>query len=249
MKKKNNVFLIILVITALFTMFIFGANDDGHPDYTVFSRESGGAGLLYDTLNKMGYNVNIWYAPINANTGIHDAYVLIMPNIGSQNEIDDIIAWVKRGGQMIYLRGTFPDYLELALSEHYYENMGGFSYYHVGLGNIITGNANWVVNTRLMEDPSYGSMLAGALNSWAPNQIRFAEYYHGYGGAENTFSTLPGYIKLAAYQMVFITILVVWHFGKRFGKPIPYYEETERMGDEYVKALSRLYLKSKNLEV
>jgi hypothetical protein len=39
-------------------------------------------------------------------------------------------------------------------------------------------------------------------------------------------------------------LLLIWHVGKRFGKPVPAYEETEREENEQVRALARLYNKT-----
>jgi len=54
--------------------------------------------------------------------------------------------------------------------------------------------------------------------------------------------------QLFTYQLAIIAALIIWRLGKRFGEPIPFYEEIEREENEHIKALANLYQKSRAAE-
>ena len=92
----------------------------------------------------------------------------------------------------------------------------------------------------------YDPVLHRALDAWQADRIWFAEYYHGYRTRETLVTQLPDVVKYATAQLVLITFVMVGWLGKRFGKPVPYYEEIEREENEHIKALAKLYMIIKN---
>lgn len=243
MRPKHGWLLIIITVAAVVLLFWLGAGSENESEYTSFSSQPNGVSLLYDTLRQMQFPVAAGYTPVGAESAAKDVYLVIRPDDPSPSAmiIEDMLAWVRRGGRLIYLDNESPSLMDSALSTYASSEWGTLSHYSVGLGEVITGYAEDVVNQSLMNDSLYGSMLAYVLEAWEADHIWFAEYYHGYRVSDNFFARLPAPVKLVVYQMIILAAAYAWYKGKRFGKPVPYYEEIERGENEHIKALARLY--------
>lgn len=246
MKKGRLTFLIILLF-ALFAGITWGANRqlDGRrqPDFTMFSSTEYGVSLLYDTLRHMRYPMGVLYRPVGETVSINDVVFIIQPTNPRPNDAmaADILSWVRRGGRLIYLENSQPTIIDRVLSGEYYVPFGTFRWYRVGMGEVITGRANAVVNSSLMYNSGYGEGLAYVLSAWGPDRIYFAEYYHGFHRSQAAIRQMPVWLQLVALQIVIAALAAAWHVGKRFGWPIPLYEEVEREENEQVLTLARLY--------
>ena len=246
MKNRKSNFIVVLLL-AMFIGVAWGANrhvnDLRHPDYTSFSNRNYGVSLLHDTLQHMQHPIGILYRPIGETVSVNNAVFIIQPtNPRPNSEItENILNWVRRGGRLIYLDNRQPTVIDRALGNEYHATFGSMRIYRLGMGEVMTGRADTVVNVNLMENPIYGNGIAYILTRWNPDRIYFAEYYHGYRGATGAFRQLPLWVQLVVIQMVIGTVALVWHLGKRFGVPIPLYEEIEREENEQVLVLARLY--------
>jgi hypothetical protein len=231
-----------MLIATVFVLYRLGFGQRDGEAYSVFSAKGDGASLLYDTLKALGYPVAPSYAPADAKMNPNDAYLIINPLDFTGEDTAQIVEWAKRGGRMFFFGTEYPTALDYALSEGFsFYDIDNLTVYQVGVGEIITGYAGDVANAPLMADSYYGEVIAYILDEWDAQNVFFPEYYHGYRASENFFSTLPLIVKLCAYQLIIFAGFFMWRLGKRFGKPVPYYEETERAGDEHVRALARLY--------
>ena len=249
---KNKRFnLIVILLLVLFTGVVWVANRHvinlQHPNYTSFSNGSHGVSLLYDTLRHMQYPVGALYRPVGETVSINNAVFIIQPTNPRLNaEItENILNWVHRGGRLIYLENRQPTAMDRALENEYYTTFGSMRMYRLGMGEILTGRADTITNVNLMKDPIYGKGIAYILTRWNPEHIYFAEYYHGYRETAGTFRLLPLWLQLITVQLIISAIALIWHFGKRFGSPIPFYEEIEREENEQVLVLARLYKQAK----
>ena len=244
--KNNRLVLLVIVLFALFAGLSWGANRRiyglRHPDFTMFSNGELGLSLLYDTLQHMRFPVGTLYQPVSR-AGLNDAVFIIQPsNPRVNSEIaEDILSWVRRGGRLIYLENRQPTAIDRALAGEIYTPFGSLRWYRLGMGEIVTGRANPLVNVNLMRDYTYGQGIMYILAGWNPDRIYFAEYYHGFRRPDGTFRQLPIALQLAVFQIVIAALALVWHLGKRFGDPVPLYEETEREENEDVLVLARLY--------
>ncbi|MCL2398289.1 MAG: hypothetical protein FWC91_00920 [Defluviitaleaceae bacterium] len=250
-KNRNyNQIVIILLLVALLLGIVWGANQQSYslryPDFTSFSNGDYGVSLLFDTLNHMQYPVSTMRRPIRE-ASLNDVVLIIQPtNPGPTRAVtEDILSWVYQGGRIIYLENSIPNSIDLALSNHYASSFGGMRWYHLGMGEILTGRADLITNINLMYYPVHGEGIANALSYWNSDRILFAEYYHGFHNTPGTFSQMPVGLRLITIQLIIGGIIAAWHFGKRFGYPIPLYEELEREENEQVLVLARLYKKAR----
>ena len=247
MRKNNRLSLFIILTAALLIGIGWGANQSTaarhQPDFTTFSRGENGVSLLFDTLRHMNYPVNLMFQPVGHNVSVNNAVVIVQPTRPRINDAmaRDILEWVTRGGHLIYLENAQTTIMDRALWGEYYMEIGGMRLYPHGMGMVLAGSADSVINVNLMENPSYGENIAQILAEWNPNTVYFAEYYHGFRRERSFFSQLPVWMQLTAFQIVIAGFLLMWHMGKRFGSPVPLYEEIERKENEQIFALARLY--------
>jgi len=244
MSKHSWILLAAIVLAAAVILSIFGSNDDGAA-YVSSSRGVGGTSLLFDTLEHMGYPVAVSNRPLNSRTNTSHVYIIIQPYAPPVNiaMAEEMLSWVEEGGRLIFLQNQSTTIIDYVLDTAGFR-VGNLVLYQLGRGEVITGRAFDVTNSSMMVDASTGSMIEEALARWNPDRILFAEYYHGFHATENFIGGLPPIVRLILLQMVLTAAALILHLGKRFGKPITLYEETEREENEYLRALARLYHKS-----
>jgi hypothetical protein len=216
-----------------------GANRE--PDYTVFSTGENGAALLYDTLRHMGLPVYIGYTELDDRVSIHDVYIWMEPNSLSEKDVESALHWIERGGRLILLENGGYTELDDYFNWEEAPTFGPFTHYRYGLGDVLTGDASPFLNGNLMKQSDNGQALVACLTQWNGSRIFISEWIHGYEYDDNTWTKLPGGLKIFVCQLALLALALVWFFGKRFGKPILYYEEIEREENEYIKALANLH--------
>ncbi|MDR1531345.1 MAG: DUF4350 domain-containing protein [Clostridiales bacterium] len=251
MVKKGLAALIIAALLALLIFLIIQISDSGsnQPEYTIFNTRAHGASAFYDTLEYLGFPVDLSFFKLTENETIQHTQIILAPDSAYYNsdDLDSIMAWVAKGGRLIFLDSGFFSDIDYYLAEDYdtpMELVGGFILYKFQLGEILSGNVESVVNQNLKEDTSRAEVVAAVISAWGAEKVLFNEYYHGFQQNPTLWKVLPPVVKLAAWQLILAAAAVIWALGKRFGKPVPYYEETEREENEYLVALSRLYLKT-----
>ncbi|MCL2016056.1 MAG: hypothetical protein FWG68_07420 [Defluviitaleaceae bacterium] len=246
MKNNKLTIFLILIIPIFFivaTLTIARMTSDTHANFSSFSARETGASLLFDTLNYMQYPVAVLYSPVTPAINTDYAILIIQPSNPrpNQDSVEDILNWVRIGGRLIFLESNRNNLIEQAMGSHSFASLGTLRLYSLGMGEIITGDANAILNGHLMANAIYGERLTTILSIWNAERVYFAEYYHGYRADDNLFRQLPLWLRLVAVQLLAAAAACVWHFGKRFGSPIPLYEEIEREENEQVLVLARLY--------
>jgi len=246
--RKKYVWAIISVIVVLLAALVIhrlsNAREFGEP-YSSRSVDADGASLLFDTLHYMGYPVRRSRSPLTSATNINDAYIIIQPRnpMVSSDMADDMIEWVRQGGRLIFLQngGNIMD----ARIGSPGGSFGNLTIYEVGSGILVTGRALDIANLAMINNHYTGAAIERILDTWDASRIMFAEYYHGERDDGNMFSRLPLVVRLIFIQLILLSIVAIWYFGKRFGNAIPYYEETERGENEHLHAVVRLLMKRK----
>jgi len=235
---------VIVVLAAVIVQF-FRADSGRQPAYLASSTDVRGVSLLYDTLRHMGYPVGVSRSRLTASTSTDLAYIIIQPFYPpsfSEDEIAIKLDWVRRGGLLIFLQDP-PRRVIWPTDGYNYTQFGNLSLYEVGDGMLVTGGATDVTNRRLMYEYNMGARIHAIIDRWQPQRLMFGEYYHGPRPSQNLFAHLPPVVRLVVVQLGILAVIILWYVGKRFGNPVPYYEESEREENEHVRALARLYMK------
>jgi hypothetical protein len=235
----------VLVVVASAVFLTFNQNDS-NPSYAPFSTGETGTSLFFDTLRLMGYPVRISYTPLTRSSDTEHVYIIIQPynpHVTAETA-EEMLEWVRLGGRLIFLHNTEPTVLDRLFDDAVRREINGFNHYSAGAGAVITGRAHGLTNRRLMQDASPGYELHRFLTLWDAERIYFAAYYHGMHPPDTLFSRLPLIVRLTVIQSGIAVLFLLWHLGKRFGKPVPVYEETEREENEQVRAMARLYMKT-----
>lgn len=236
--------LIIVIIAVVIAYFL--DTGDGTP-FSVSSTGETGTSLLFDTMRHMGYPARRSYRRLTPHTDTNNVYVIIHPSAPYINEplAKFMLEWVYAGGRLVYLCGCYP---HTAFDTLLYPNgtsVGAFTLYTHGDGAVLTGDSMRVQNIFMMDNHTHGQLIQATISQWNAERefqnIFFAEYYHGFHTPENFIARMPLFMRLILAQLVILSIVGLWFFGKRFGNSVPYYEEVEREENEYVRALARLY--------
>ncbi len=254
-KRRAEIFIAIVAIILFIIMALYSAIEGSrqYPDYTVFSSKEYGASLIYDSLAIYGINVKTGYRRIDENTSIKDVYIIINPGYRYfyDSDISDIGNFVKKGGRLIlaadlYLTSRIVSRLDVTLTDvydgNYYSQMLKY-----GDGLIMTLSAEDILNGRLKDYRFTGEEIAKVLSLWDYDSAVFNEYYHGFGDdSVSMWKDLPFAYKLVVYQLLIAFVFFILSISKRFGKPIPLYEEVERTENEYIYAMANFFRSSKH---
>jgi hypothetical protein len=247
-KKPFVIIAAIIICVVLIVTWFF--NDRGGTSFSSSNTGERGASLLFDTLRHMNYPARASYRPLTRQTNTSVVYIIIQPQSPEiTNEIaNEFLDWVERGGRLILLANGnqrfAPEAAAQARAQE--QNAGEFSLYRIGNGELVIGTSSLISNRSLMHNHTHGEIVQSTISRWHSERevenIFFAEYYHGFHAPENMVGRLPLVIRLILAQAVILAVIFIWYAGKRFGNPVPYYEEVEREENEYVRALARLYM-------
>jgi hypothetical protein len=245
MSKRGKVLAALIILAAAVTILVVN-NDTNGPPFAPFSVTETGTSVFYDTLRFMGYPVSVGYTPLTRDSDTNYIYVLIQPHTPAvtKEAAEEMLDWVRRGGRLIFLHNNPPTEVDSLLAGIQRRNIHDFLYYNIGLGVVVTGRASPVTNQRLIQQPEPAVQLHEMISRWDGERIIFSAYYYGTTQPDNLFTVLPLVVRLTIIQSGIAVLYYLWHLGKRFGKPVPAYEETEREENEHVRALARLYTKT-----
>ncbi|MCL2363260.1 MAG: DUF4350 domain-containing protein [Defluviitaleaceae bacterium] len=237
--------LIAIVLGAAVFLVMRADNGDG-PPYSPFLTDEPGTSLLFDTLQHMGYPVRMSYAPLTRTRNNDHVHVIIQPfNPPVTTEMaEEMLEWVYSGGRLIFLHNNLQNEMNRLLPNDPGRMVYGLAYFYHGAGSVVTGRANPIVNRSLLDDAAGGAAVHSVLSEWGADRIYFVVYYHGFHPPETMFSSLPLVVRLVLIQLGITVLMLLWHVGKRFGRAIPAFEETEREENEQVRAVARLYMKT-----
>ena len=244
-KWGKTTILIIIVLAAAVFLVLQVDNGDG-PPYSPFLTDEPGTSLLYDTLQHMGYPVRIGYAPLTRARNTDHVHVIIQPfnpNITTEMA-QEMLAWVYGGGRLLFLHNNLLNALNQLLPDSATYTIHGLDHHRHGAGTVVIGRAQNVTNRMLVDNAAPGAAIHEIIAEWNADRVYFMVYYHGFHPTETMFSELPLVIRLILIQLGIALLMLLWHMGKRFGRAIPTYEETEREENEQVRALARLYMKT-----
>jgi len=241
-KAKKVIMPLFIVLAVALIINFLSATDEG-ADFTSFTTGERGTSLLFDIFTLMEHDVRVSYRPLGATTDLSSVYFIIQPTAPAVTEAmaREMLDWVRRGGRLLFLHNQFPTIIDMLIDEEYGHDLGDLVLFRYGYGEVATGPSYRVTNGHILHSTGTAHLISLILERWEAETIFFAEYYHGVLIRETLLGRMPVIIRLLFVQMALAGVVIVWHLGKRFGNPIPFYEETEREENEYVRALARLY--------
>lgn len=114
-----------------------------------------------------------------------------------------------------------------------------------GDGQLIVSNSpQWITNGNILT-ADHIPLVLSFLHEGKANSFLFDEYIHGGKSAAAIIKVYPKWFLLLMVQGGLLTILWLWHRGKRFGPIFIPREETVRFSDEGITALAAWYLKGR----
>lgn len=248
MKSKVSKDLILFII--LIPLFLWGAfyissrMEDRLPAYSVVNKAGTGYSVYFEALKELGYPVERTIKPIAA---YDSGSIQLAVQNGSFNVNDEEIKkWVENGGVLVYLEpevGMFNiEYGTLDKSGRALENEGTLKRYKYYKGTVISADIDGLTNRVLLKNTAGAYDLLEEIGRYPYKKLIFNESHLFAPIYEKSlWDFIPMEIKYLLYQLIIILAAVFYFGGKRFGRPIPLYEEVERTENEYLYSAASLY--------
>ncbi len=242
MKKKRSrelaTFLILIAMFLWTALYITDIRGDGQPAYSVMNRSANGYSVFYDALKEMSYSVDRSLKPLGDHEYSQVQIVAEAPafNISSDEGVKN---WISSGGMIVYLSQEPPviDYASRLPSE------GSVGRYQYGNGFILVMAPEVLLNSTLTEDYTIAYQLLQAIEEHEYSSLYFNEYYmYLLDETPSLWEYIPIAYRLLFYQLLIALAVYFYYRGKGFGRPIPLYEESERIENEYIHTASALYI-------
>jgi len=153
------------------------------------------------------------------------------------------VAWLESGGILVCFTADAipPDvYGELP------EVKGNLKTYRVNQGTVIVADASGYTNRALTKNTDDAYELFKQVEGYSPDEICFNEFYMFSDMERQTlWAYTPLEVKFVLFQLLLAFGAFLYWKGKRFGKPVPLYEEVERSENEYLHTVASLYRQAK----
>ncbi len=249
--RKDIVILIIVLVIAIgcfICLYLLAERSIGQASFSVLNKENKGVSVIFQTMNKIDYPVSIADDKILYKDN-QDVQIIIEPISFDASKLndEDIKDWVRDGGKLVYLSSHWNEiYLDYGKKQSEYicsltdtVKAVVFSYKK---GFVLIGDSSILSNKTLTFDTDGAYWILQEIDKWNYKKIEFNEYYHILRDEQSSlWKDIPQGIKLILYQIVILIIITLLYKGKRFGKPVPLYEEVEREENEYIYAVASLY--------
>lgn len=221
-------------------------NEKSFKPYTVLNKGEKGVSVIYETLKELGYTANFILTEVESQD-INSAQIVIEPKIPYKLDLgnENIKNWIKNGGVLIYLTPNWDEILFTYGTEidNYTLNEGKYAKaYSYDKGLLVIGDPEIINNKTLITNTEGAYWLITQINNLGIRNISFNEFYHYFEGHKpSLWRDIPVGIKLTIYQVIIVIAIVIYYYGKRFGKVIPLYEEVERVENEYIYSAASLF--------
>jgi hypothetical protein len=249
MKLRLNKDLIILFI--LIPLFLAGAFfisnrlEDKLPDYSVINKSRNGYSILYESLSKLDSPVERTLEAVEK----HETDTIqLIPGSGYFDiNSDEIKDWINKGGILVYLTtGNLHD-IGYGIEG---EKEGSVTLYHYGKGLLMAADGSFFTNKSLAEGTSNAYQVLKQIYRQGDKRLFFNETYLFAAPEKPTlWDFVPVEARYILYQILLIIAAFFYYKGKRFGKPIPFYEEAERSENEYLYSAANLYRAANSFDI
>lgn len=249
-KGKRN-FIIILILFPIFlwlTLTFTNDNENAFKPYSIFNNGEKGVSVIYKSLSELGYTSSLILTEVDSQD-IGTAQIVIETERPYKLDLNsgNIKNWISDGGTLIYLVPYWDSLVVNYGSEidsYASKELEEAKAYSYNKGLLIMGDPIILINKTLTNNTDGAYWLVGQLDNMGVDNISFNEYYHYFEGHKpSLWRDIPAGIKFAIYQAILVLIIVIYYYGKRFGKVVPLYEEIERTENEYIYSAASLFKK------
>lgn len=245
--KRDIVIFIIILPVFLWLSLNFAANrNNATIPYSVLNKGSKGISVMYEAMKKLNYPVKLTLERID-NSDCNSVQIVINSRLDEGFDINDksIRKWIGKGGKLVFLcekwENIEPDYGK-KIDAFYFSNNKKAAAFSYKKGDFLIGDSELLTNKTLTTDTNGAYWMLRKIDNWDYSSIDFNEFYQYSNGIKRSlWDDIPSGIKLILYQVVFLIAAVIYYKGKQFGKPVPLYEEVERMENEYIFSVASLY--------
>ncbi len=258
LKTKNSrdiwIFIVLIPIFLWLSLNFSGDRNNKSLPHSVLNKGSKGVSVMYEAMEELGYSVEMTLEKIENKDSNTVQIILTSENNTSFNINDKAVRkWVGKGGKLILLSDKWEfieaDYGKKTDAFYSLKDKQG-SEYHYGKGNFIIGDSELITNKALARDTEGAYWLLKKIEEWGTSGIEFNEFYQYLDPRERSlWRDIPRGIKFTIYQILLLIIAIIFLKGRRFGKPIPLYDEVERTENEYIYSVASLYRQAKCWEL
>ena len=241
MQQKTNkdliVFMILIPVFLVIALFIQNTSGSNIPSYSIDNKSKAGTSVFFQTLKELDYPVKRTMVPIDK-SDIKDIQ-LVVPSAEFSIQSNAVKEWVEGGGTLVYF--TQGDFLFINYGK-LTSDADIIKEYEYGKGKIISANIKYITNGTLLRNKDNAYNILKKISEKEYNSLAFNETYLYMKTEQKSFwSSISPEIKFILFQVMVALIGLFYYLGKRFGKPIPLYEEVERVENEYLYSASALY--------
>lgn len=244
MKRNNRELLIFIILIPIFlwvAFYISSRVENNLPAYSVLNKSGSGFSVFYEALSELKYPVSKEMQAVEKSG--KDNVQVIAQGGSFLVDSDEIKEWVGNGGVLIYL--AYENIIPLGYGT-IDRNNGKLTIYKYQDGKVIEAKASQFTNRVLSKDTSTAYALVEELSNLKYTRLYFNEYYmYSEANKQTLWSIIPIEIKLIFYQFLLAIAVFFFYKGKRFGRPLPLYEEVERSENEYLHSVAALYRQAK----
>lgn len=240
MKKRVSrdmvLFLILIPVFFAGAFYISSRMDNKLPSYTIDNKGRDGYSVFYETLRELKEPVERTLKPVeNEKTST----VQIVPAGGSFDlNSPKIRSWVEDGGNLLYLTYNGVGFLETTEMP---KVLGSLTVYSIGKGEIIIADSSALTNINLIKNKNKAYEIYKEIAGKDKNIYFNESYIFSETVKLSLWDYIPVEIKFIIYQFLLVLGAFFYYKGKRFGPPIPLYEESEREENEYIYSAASLY--------
>lgn len=244
MKKKISKDLILILI--LIPLFLIGAfyissrMDNNLPQYTVENKGRLGYSVFFEALKELKHPVEKTIAELPYQD-TNSIQIIVQAGSFDINS-EEVKIWIENGGTLVYLTPENFQFIEYGGVP---ELKGNIRLYKHGKGIIIGADLDYITNRTLVTKKDNAYELYREMAS-LNKKIYFNEsHIYAQKIQSSLWDIIPLGLKFIIYQFLLVLAAFFYYKGKRFGKPIPLYEEVERNENEYLYSAASLYKQAK----
>lgn len=247
--KGNREILIFIILIPIFLWLVLNFSSDKNNKsipYSILNRGTKGISIMYEAMEKLNYPVNLVLERVE-DRSYGELQVVITQEANENFDINDehIRKWIQKGGKLIYLRENWEE-IPLNYGEKidafYSENNKKAAVLSFEKGVLLVGDSSLINNKALSQNTDGAYWILKEIDKMGYKSIEFNEFYQYVKSQRRSlWRDTPKGVKLVIYQIVFLAAAIIFYKGKRFGKPVPFYEEVERTENEYIFSVASLY--------